>query len=279
MDSTSGFWIIHSIPNFAESPNLGLGYRYPDSGRDNGQTVLCISFPTSKESKDIVTQLLYMRPNVYSISISDDAAKSTPQLLDLKKKKWPTGNNWNIATIDSIRGKKFVSFSRNSKAALVQHDLYADLIAPHLNSNLYVETWRRGAGTPLPSNCSSKYHVQNIESVKLKFSTDSEIKETNQWPYLEDHSKWAVGADRSTPYVCVGDINRMASQFKRGGGSVCVKSMPIWSVLENSVNAIEGCPRVVSDDQKRASGAAYHRHRSMFASLVTAFYHVLIRPS
>lgn len=268
MDSTSGFWLVHSIPNFPEAPELGLGYKYPSSGRDNGQSALCISFPSTKESADVVNQLLYMRPNVYNISISDTASKSTPQLLDLKNKKWPRKIDSNTAIIDSVRGKEFISFSRNSKASQVQGDLYSDVIAPHLSSDLYVETWRRGSGTPLASNCTSKYHVQNINYVKLDFSDDSDVKATSAWHYLEDHSKWAVGSSDDLPYVCIGDINRMASQFKRGGGSVCMKSDQIWSVLKGSIEELESCPRKLIRDNIISSGSP-NRHRSVFSSLIS----------
>lgn len=277
MDSTSGFWLIHSIPNFPEAPDLGLGYKYPASGRDNGQSALCISFPSTKESEDVVNQLLYMRPNVYNISVSGEAAKSTPQLVNLKNKKWPPGIDSNIATIDSVRGKEFASFSRNSKASQVQGDLYADLIAPHLSSDLYVETWRRGAGTPLKSNCSSKYHVQNINYVELKFSDDSEVEKSSPWHYLEDHSKWAVGSSDDAPYVCVGDINRMASQFKRGGGAVCMKSDQVWKVLKDSVEEIEGCPRIVLDDTKPSSGSPRAPRRRIFATLMSSVIPMIFR--
>ena len=269
MDSTSGFWLIHSIPNFPEAPEVGKGFKYPSSGRDNGQTVLCISFPSSKESKDVVNQLLFMRPNVYNISISDEAARNVPQLLDLKNKKWPRGMDSNIASIDSIRGKEFTSFSRNSKASQVQGDLYADIIAPHLSTDLFVETWRRGAGTPLESNCTSRYKVQNINYVGLQFSDDSQVSKSSPWHYLEDHSKWAIGSSEETPYVCIGDINRMASQFKRGGGSVCMKSDQIWDVLRNSIQEVEPCPRIGNGGTKSGSTKSNPSSPSTLASLMT----------
>jgi hypothetical protein len=43
----------------------------------------------------------------------------------------------------------------------------------------------------------------------------------------QDHSKWAI-ADASSgspprPFVCIGGINRMTSQFTRGGSTFCVE--------------------------------------------------------
>lgn len=272
MDSTSGFWLIHSIPNFPEAPEVGKGFKYPSSGRDNGQTVLCISFPSKKESRDVVNQLLMMRPNVYSISISDKAV-SVSELVDLKKKKWPRGMDSKIVSIDSVRGKEFTSFSRNSRASQ-QGDLYSHFIAPHLSCDLFVETWRRGAGSPLHSNCTSRFKVQNINYVELQFSDDSKVSKSSPWQYLEDHSKWAIGSSEETPFVCIGDINRMASQFKRGGGSVCMKSEQIWDVLRNSIQEIEPCPRVGSD--ARSGSTRSYPPSSTLASLLTTLLPALV---
>ncbi|KAJ1347908.1 deoxyribonuclease II [Parelaphostrongylus tenuis] len=39
-----------------------------------------------------------------------------------------------------------------------------------------------------------------------------------------DHSKWGVSMDESMPFVCIGDVNRQISQFKRGGGAACIRN-------------------------------------------------------
>ena len=36
---------------------------------------------------------------------------------------------------------------------------------------------------------------------------------SQQWGETDDHSKWALAGDS---YICVGDMNRMQSQWKRG---------------------------------------------------------------
>jgi deoxyribonuclease-2 len=53
--------------------------------------------------------------------------------------------------------------------------------------------------------------VINVKSVMLT----SAIK----WTESEDHSKWALLEQK---YSCFGDMNRMSSQWKRGGSFYCL---------------------------------------------------------
>lgn len=241
MDSQTGFWIIHSVPQFMDPMSAGARYSYPANGKENGQTAMCISFQTKAELDHILKQLLCMRPNVYEIFTRDDISRITSKLVDLKLRRWPKNVAESTQQISSINGQSFTSYARNSKS---QHkDLYLEIIAPGIGSDLLVETWRRGAGDPLPSNCSYKYKVNNVETVELKFEAEAaqSTKETSPWNYREDHSKWAVATEQ--PETCVGDINRMASQYKRGGGSMCMRDQQVWQIMKNSIHTVEGCPK------------------------------------
>lgn len=40
-NSESGFWLVHSVPRFAQYYNQG--YEYPETGRRYGQAMLCLS--------------------------------------------------------------------------------------------------------------------------------------------------------------------------------------------------------------------------------------------
>jgi deoxyribonuclease-2 len=252
MDGETGFWMIHTVPRFAEPVGTGK-YVYPASGKENGQTAMCISFHTPAELDNIMTQLLCIHPNVYDSSISEEISRITPKITDLISRHWPKQVSESTRQISSKNGQLFTSFARNSKS---QHkELYLEVVAPGLGSDLLVETWRRGAGDPLPSNCSYKYKVNNVNMVELKFEPGSEVRETSAWEYIEDHSKWAVAMDQ--PAACLGDINRMASQYKRGGGSLCMRNHKVWQVMKNSIHETEPCPRVShSGHGHRSSGSS-----------------------
>ena len=125
----------------------------------------------------------------------------------------------------------FTSFSKSSK---YPKDMYSGLIANYYKEDLLVQTWRNGAGEKLESDCTDKYKVQNIDRIGLKnFKSD--------WNTTEDHSKWGITTE-SDDFTCISDINRMKSQFKRGGGSLCIHSDKVWKVFKKSIEAIEGCP-------------------------------------
>ena len=159
---------------------------------------------------------------------------------DIADRKWPKEHVTSVETITTQKGDNFESFSRDQHAAKAG-ELYSTVISPKLDTPLIVETWRRGAGGVLASNCtkSAKSHdVMNVAEMNLEVDGN---KSTGTWQYIKDHSKWAISAESEKPFVCIGDINRMKSQLKRGGGTVCIKSKPVWTLFRNSVAAIEPC--------------------------------------
>ncbi|RWS02657.1 Deoxyribonuclease-2-like protein, partial [Dinothrombium tinctorium] len=231
VDKNTGFWLIHSVPKF---PPLiqSRKYDYPLSGRENGQTALCISFNTSTETEKIVNQLLYIRPKIYDFNLSDDIKYLVPNFNDLINGKWSKKltNTQSIYTIDF---NEFISFSK-SKLAII--DIYTDLVASSLMSNLFVETWRKGSGIPLQSVCNQKYTVINVNKIMLQHL---------YWTFESDHSKWAISdntVETSKTFLCIGDMNRMKSQFKRGGGIVCFNNYFAWNAFKQSILERDSCP-------------------------------------
>lgn len=93
----------------------------------------------------------------------------------------------NLNYFKTVGGEKLLSFAKYTS---FEDDLYAALVAPYFQTNLYTETWNNGRGT-LESNCSAiiKYQVHNIE--QLKFN-EFEVR----FSVHHDHSKWAVTTDR-----------------------------------------------------------------------------------
>lgn len=59
----------------------------------------------------------------------------------------------NLEEIESAGGVKFTSFA---KAKRFNKELYEDYVAPILNDDFLVETWRHGGGN-LDSNCSRQH--------------------------------------------------------------------------------------------------------------------------
>jgi len=105
-------------------------------------------------------------------------------------------------------------------------------VAPTYNAGLSVESWQNGVGK-LPSYCSPQYqyNVMNIAVIQMPDGTS--YKET------DDHSKWAISNPGN--HVCIGDINRVDGQFKRGGGTVCTSNANMWIAFNSIVSQVESC--------------------------------------
>ena len=146
VDEISGLWLVHSVPKFPSIP----GYDYPHSGQLYGQSFFCLSLDASEVDK-VGAQLVYNEPNIYYKRIPNMLAD---KYLSLER---ALAGNWRTAApyahqldLISAGGKSFKSFAKGSR---YHQELYEDLVAPALDVNLLVETWRLGAGN-LASNCS-----------------------------------------------------------------------------------------------------------------------------
>nr|UOI85655.1 deoxyribonuclease 2-4 [Dugesia japonica] len=227
-DKTSGYWIIHSVPRFP----LADQYEYPKSGIKNGQSFICVSLKIDN-LEEIVDQLLMMQPGVYHSNLPDEFSSNNQLMTKLKNlisNKLIKMRDSKILSFLTINQFKLFHFG---KSYLFNKDLYSRFIATNLKSPIIVETWKRK--NKLPSYCDPPYKVYNL----LKFKLDGEI-----YKYTQDHSKWVVSASETERFVCIGDINRSTSQFKRGGGSLCVYHDKLWSLFHELVVEYEDCTKM-----------------------------------
>ncbi|ELU06802.1 hypothetical protein CAPTEDRAFT_171507 [Capitella teleta] len=225
-DSTSGFWLVHSLPKFP--PVANESYAYPETGKLFGQTFLCISLG-NQNFNTIGLQLKYTYPFIYDYSLPDVFTKDNPNLSDVLKKhahvtKAPYKN---LVSFQSLAGQEFTSFAKNSA---FDADLYSAWLAPYYKSDMNVESWQNGRGK-LDSNCTGTFKVCNVCKM-IPYGVV--FKET------KDHSKWAFLL--SSQRLCIGGINRMSSQFIRAGGSVCFSIPDVWKTFQASIKLVENCP-------------------------------------
>lgn len=240
-DSQSGFWLIHSVPNF---PSV-TSYKYPISGLRNGQSFLCITL-NAESLPTFAKQMTYIQPSIYSSQLPLLLAARYPELQSvIAMKPLPKKATvfHSIQPVSSLDGLQFVIFAKHKKFG---KDLYADLLAPYLKSSFYVETWMNGPGD-LHSTCNASYKVLNVLTVGL----DSFI-----FPNSKDHSKWAVSTDPSKPFICVGDINRQISQTLRSGGTTCLLNEHVWTLFKDSIKKLEKC-----DNWKRKISGKWNQDR------------------
>lgn len=214
--------------------------KFGPNSRRYGQTFMCISFDVNRSGKQIVHHLANMNPLVYESYISKRLYELIPELDHLKlendgAKRRKKYEDPRVAQVITTReGQDLYVYSKSSD---YNDDLYSGWIDHELKTTLYVETWRNGAGVVLNSSCpQTDYKVNNIVDLKVE---EGDTKIT--WSYSQDHSKWAISQDKDPGVVCISDINRMQSQFKRGGGAVCIKCPSCWSVFSNTILDLEPC--------------------------------------
>lgn len=245
LDKTQGFWLVHSTPHFPPVQEAGQ-YYYPDSGVNNGQNFICVTYPLDR-FQTIGEQLHINQPHVYDCDVPESMVSLLPALSALCHKNHllyphvaPLANR--SVTLTSRDGTSFINFA---KGAAFENDLYHSWVAPSLQSDLLVQFWIRSSGV-LPSDCSQDWRVLNIQLLNpgqtFTFSTS------------QDHSKWAVspqaaghglgrGAEERAGggWVCVGDINRNEAEEKRGGGTVCQQDPVVWKAYRSTALQCEAC--------------------------------------
>jgi len=94
-------------------------------------------------------------------------------------------------------------------------------------------------------SCDNPFKVENIDAIN--FSKWIDVFEFNT---QRDHSKWAISyqinSGKLSKVVCVGDINRMTTQKKRAGGTVCLENEQVWKAYTSLVKSIEPCGKKAS---------------------------------
>ena len=182
--------------------------------------MLCLSLPLSSLDQ-IGRQLLKAYPHVYDSFIPATMQKN-PLLANIirvaarETTQSELAPFYNVENLKTLGGSEFVAFH---KSTYFYDDLYAQLVAKQLKSSLFTETWSNGVGTQ-PSNCTTQYPVHNIDIIRFN-------SYNTQFTVNSDHSKWGLNVPTDITqgkYICIGDINRQISQYKRGGGTVCFKN-------------------------------------------------------
>jgi deoxyribonuclease-2 len=225
-----GLWLIHSVPHYPPFPNETYGY--PHTGQRYGQSALCISTPTTTNLETIGRQLQYNNPFIYSTATPPWLAAYPAMVTASKGKHVRKGPFFSIGQLTSANGTEFTSFA---KAGPWGKDLYADLVAPSLQTPLLVETWPNGPGK-MPSRCDTPFIVENVNEMDfVEFDKDDDFTTRH------DHAKWAISLDKKKPYVCIGDINRMDTQRRRAGGTLCFLHQAVWKTFKSAIKEIEDC--------------------------------------
>jgi deoxyribonuclease-2 len=202
-------WLYHSTPNF---PRYFTGNDISELETNEymyGQIYQYIELEFNKNLlTEILLQLVIMEPNVYIEKYIDTSFN----FKDFSK------NNHNIKKELIKKIKINENIEHVAKSPNYEIDIYSEYLAKEYSYIWYIETWIRG------------HHIETISDKiidinKIHFE-DIEYDEKN------DHSKWGVS---DNDLYWVGDLNRMTSQYKRGGGGFIINNYDISNSLKSMI--------------------------------------------
>ena len=238
--SKTALWLLHSWPKFADPKAVAMPTPI------YGQTYLCISLDIATASMIAAQMANHQEPQVYLPRLPSTLDKRDPLYLLAQTIDPNASADGDVIACKSRGGLTFKVIAKNRKWG---KDFWNDLVGPTLGADMNVETWIRGKIPPTLD--SDGIH----KTFDVKYIDMSPLGLPWAWPETHDHAKWGITVD--SDWVCVGDINRMISQEKRGGGTIAFQDAALWEALSKTdlLVAPPGHSRV----DARALIAATHR--------------------
>ena len=230
-----GFYLTHTLPKF---PDLtGAAFTWGGASTTYGQNFLCLSL-AADQFEVAAAGMQYADPYVYDSALPSGVSRALPATAALVAGQRQGGTR--AAELLTRAGARFLQVSKSGSTGL---DIYEDVLQPHLGQDMWVETWRRSP--MMQSYCRPAYAYDSLNVQGLTFL--DEAGDPFPLKYTQDHSKLAVTAPRSAPgaygnVTCVGDNNRMTSQWARGGGTVCMLgNQPMHAAFVASMTSVDAC--------------------------------------
>lgn len=224
-DTKTALWLVHSWPKYSMP-----GVKAMPTPK-YGQTYLCVSIDLATASDIAKVMIDHQEPQVFHANLPDSLDANDPLRLVAQKIDPNARGDSHVHDFQSRGGKTFKLIAKNRKWG---GDFWNQLVGPALGVCMDVETWIRGAipdehdsDAPGAINLLGKEEVFDIKSIDF-----TPLGVPWKWPETKDHAKWGIGVEAD--WVCVGDINRMISQEKRGGGAVAFQDPTLWMALKQT---------------------------------------------
>jgi deoxyribonuclease-2 len=224
LDTGDAIIVQHSVPQFPQGPSMSSKYVGLGSNAwTYGQHAACFH-TTVAELERLAPLAKLVVPGIYDARVS---AKTPAPLAALADGAFSTSAVCDFVSFETVGGVNITYFSKSTQW---NNELYAECVAPALQTSLYVESWIRGSAEgPACSGAQKVYDVQGVSYPGgLAFSE------------YDDHSKWAVGSEGSDLF-CASDINRMTTQFARGGGAYCWVDAGLAGAVTGSISSADSC--------------------------------------
>lgn len=219
-DDGEAFVLLHSIPLFPLGPSQTPKYKGLGSNAYTyGQSLACFTV-TADTLNTLATSTTLTVPDIYDYRID---ASTPPNLAGLVKGDVRTDATCEHQEFQTVGGKPLTYFAKSTQW---NNELYAACIAPSVEQSLLVESWIRGSAEgPF---CDQP---QVLDVKTLQFTPTIGFSEVN------DHSKWAVSVNASL--LCIADINRMTTQYERGGSAICWNDTVLASSLQAAITTTD----------------------------------------
>jgi hypothetical protein len=212
--------IQHSIPEFPKGPAQSLNYTgLGNNAWEYGQHATCFH-TTVSELNRIASYAFRIVLNIYDLRTSSKTPSNLAQLANGIISEDPVCNS---DIFHTIAGESILFYTKSMQW---NNELYANCLTSGLQTSLYVESWIHGDAEGPACNQYSVYDIAQIS-----YPNGPDFNEYN------DHSKWAIGG----AWFCASDINRMTSQYLRGGSAYCFNPKSLILSLENAIKTTESC--------------------------------------
>jgi len=246
LETDTAFWMLHSWPCY---PSISITPVAPPASLF-GQTFLCITLK-DVATADAIAQVFHLQSQPQITDMHLPAAlqvEKYPHLVQLATDMpqavipptVPLGSSApSDTTFTAKHGTLFRLFAKSkdwidpaTDKVQAAKDLYSDLIGPALGVDLEVETWQTGEPDRDSDGLHTTRDIQwiDLEPLGLHYT----------WHFLDhDHAKWAVSRDLSkkheTDWVIVADINRIDTQYKRGGVGIAFQNQELAHSLHRII--------------------------------------------
>jgi len=216
----SAIVIQHSVPLFPLGPSQTSTYRgLGGNAWMYGQHLACFSFSVATLAQ-LAEQAILTVPDIYDSRLSASAPQA---LVALAQGAFSQDPLCNLTVVQTTGGQVVTYYAKSHQW---NNELYASCIAPSTDESLLVESWIRGSAEG-PS-CGT-LEVLDIQNLSYPFGLT--------FTEYNDHSKWAIGRD----LVCASDINRMTTQYSRGGSAFCFHDTVLAEALRTAVQSADSC--------------------------------------
>jgi deoxyribonuclease II len=236
----TGYWLLHSWPKFAEPKAKA------DPTPKYGQTYLCLSLTFDTLEQIAALMIDHQQPQTYLNRVDCLNNNEASPLYKLAQAANPNATGDSKALDRNTAGG--MAFKVIAKNRLWNQDFWNGLVGPNLKDDMDVDTWIRGPVPPV-ADTDGIHKTFDIKYINL-----GPLGIHMAWPETHDHAKWGITTHSN--WVCVGDINRMISQRKRGGGTIAFQNQILWQGLSKTDLLL--APPGMTRDQARGLIHATH---------------------